>query len=326
MIFLSWILAIPLAYFATLVVMLFKRDARGLGISLSFFAATLGAGAWSITQSRSSTAGIGFLFLPIIGAIAGFLGLAFGRWRDSEESARKVIAWLALAGAVALVFVNIAEGLQTIDKNKVRDNQYAQFSAEIARDREVIAAGVQQNAGRQRVWIDSAIRANINDRAFLLAALPNDSVSPDILDALANGKDLSVTLEALRNPNARAQTLARVYHAASYPDYFFQAVAAHRNTPPDVLRDLYNRPATITGLDIWFAGNPSTPKDVLSAIARKTTDRNVIAALLENTALDCTTLSQLSVNLMKDQNRDADNPSVARLNERLPEVCRNTTP
>jgi hypothetical protein len=29
---------------------------------------------------------------------------------------------------------------------------------------------------------------------------------------------------------------------------------------------------------------------------------------------------------MKQQNRDADNPSVMRLNERLPGVCHNTTP
>ncbi len=80
-----------------------------------------------------------------------------------------------------------------------------------------------------------------------------------------------------------------------------------------------------TGLAIWFAGNPSSPKEILGDIARTATDRNVIGSLLENPALDCGTLSQLAVNLMKHQNRDADNPNVMRLNERLPTVCRNTT-
>lgn len=326
MIFLAYIFAIPLAYVATLVVLAAKRDTRGTLLSLAFSVASGLTLVWSITQSRGSTAGIGFLFLPLAAAVAGFLALAFGRFRNSESAPLKVIAWLCLAGAVCLVIVNVVQGTRTKDQNQIRDDQQAKFSAEISRDREEIAAAVQANPGRQRVWLDSAIRANMTDRAFLLAALPSDSVSPDVLDTLANGMDLGVTLEAIRNPNTRPETLARVYRTASYPDYFFQALAAHRNTPPEIMRELYTRPRTITGLDIWFAGNPSTPKPILSDIARKTTDRHVVTALLENDSLDCGTITQLSVNLMKDQNRDADNPSVARLNERLPTVCKNTAP
>jgi hypothetical protein len=326
LIFLSWIFAIPLAYFATLVVLLVKREKLGVVYSLLFFAAAFISGWWSITQSRGSTAGNGFLFLPLLASIAGFLGLAFGRWRSSDNLVRKVVAWLAAACALLIVGLNTRQGLQTVGRNQQRDNQQQQFSADISRNRDAIAAALKTNSGRERIWLDSAIRANMTDRAFLLAALPNDSISPDVLDTLASGMDLGVTLEVLRNPNTRPETLARVYRTATYPDYFFQALAAHRNTPPEILRDLYNRPRTISGLDIWFAGNPSTPKPILNDIARKTTDRHVISALLENDALDCGTLTQLSVNLMKDQNRDADNPSVARLNERLPAVCKNTTP
>ena len=81
----------------------------------------------------------------------------------------------------------------------------------------------------------------------------------------------------------------------------------------------------VSGNDTWFAGNPASPRDILGDIARTATDRSVVGALLENPSLDCATLSQLAVNLMKHQNRDADNPSVMRLNERLPTVCHNTT-
>jgi hypothetical protein len=149
-------------------------------------------------------------------------------------------------------------------------------------------------------------------------------VSAATLDTVAYAGDLNVTLEAIRNPNARAETLQRVYRTASYPDYFYQALAAHHNTPDSVLRKLHRNPGVISGLDIWLAGNPSTPPDVLTDIAQKTTDRNVVAALLENPSVGCTTLSALANNLMKKQNRDADNPSVARLTERLPAVCANT--
>jgi hypothetical protein len=322
LIFFAYLLAIPLAYLATLVMLIFKRDVRGVALSLLLFALTILAGWWDITRSRSSTAGIGFLFLPLISAIAGFGGLAFGRWRQSTNAPQLVGAWVGLVCGIGVIAITLIEGRKTIAHNRVRDDQQAVFSAEIASDREEIAAALQANPNRRRAWLDSAIRARIGDRAFLLAALPNDSVSPEVLDTVATGRDLNTTLEAIRNPNARAETLERVYRTASYPPYFFQALAAHRNTPPDIMRKLYTQ-HDIMGLDIWFAGNPSTPKELLGDIARKTRDPSVVTALLQNTSLDCATLTQLSVNLMKDQNRTADNPSVAQLNARLPQVCKN---
>ena len=324
MLILAYILAIPLAYFATLVILLVKRDMRGIAYSLAMFGVAVFAMWWDITRSRSSTAGIGFLFLPLTASVAGFGGLAFGRWRYSEILARRVFGWLGLACAVGLIAVNVVEGRRRIEQNSIRDNQQAMLSAEIARDREEIDASLKANAGRERVWLDSAIRARMADRSFLLAALPHDSISPEVIDTVAYSSDLGVTLEALRNPNARAETLARVYRTASYPDYFYQALASHRNTPDSVLRKLHQNPGVMVGLDVWLAGNPSTPKDVLVDIGHKTIDRQVIAALLENPAADCKTISALAENLMKKQNRSADNPSVEKLTQRLPAVCANT--
>jgi hypothetical protein len=230
-----------------------------------------------------------------------------------------------LALALLLVGYNISAGVQTRGKNSVNDQRQAEHSAAIARDREMIAAALKQNPGRQRTYLDSSIRANMNDRAFILAALPNDSISPEILDTLASSPDLGIALEAVRNPITTSETLARVYRTRSFPDYFFQALAAHRHTPPEILRDLYSRPRTIGGLDIWFAGNPGTPREILQDISRKSNDRQVIAALLENPSIDCPLLTDLAVNLMKRQNRDADNPNVARVSELVPSVCKTST-
>jgi hypothetical protein len=121
--------------------------------------------------------------------------------------------------------------------------------------------------------------------------------------------------------NTRPETLEHVYRTKSYPDYFFQALAAHRNTPPSVLLELYRKPRTIMMLDIWFAGNPSTPHEVLDQISRTATDRSIIAALIENPSLDCGMLTQVAKTLMKTQNRDADNPNVARVAELVPTRC-----
>ena len=327
MTFLLALIGLPIAYVVVLIGMLIRRDPRGIGVSLLFGAIAVTTGMWAIFQSRSSTAGIAILGIPMMGALAGFLGLAFGRFRTSANTTHKIGAWVGLAGGVLLVAYNISQGLQTKSKNQGRDTKQAEFSAEVARDREMIASALKANPGRERAWLDSSIRARMTDRAFLLAALPRDSISPDILDSLANSPDLGIALESVRNPGTRSETLERVYRTKSYPDYFFQALAAHRNTPPVVLRELYARPQTITGLDIWFAGNPSTPREILDKISRTSTDRSVIGVLLENPSIDCKLLGQVGVNLMRVQHRDADDPNVMRVTHLLPTVCpQKTTP
>jgi uncharacterized membrane protein YqjE len=316
---------LPIAFLVLLLMLAFRGRLRPALEGAAFFALAFGAGIWAIRQSLSSTAAIGFLFLPLMAMIAGLLGLASGFARSSPEKPNRIVGWVCFAAALLIVALTVNNGAQTIQRNRRRDAAYDAFAAEIARDRDTIAAALKQRPGHQREWLDSSMRARWNDRAFLLAALPNDSVSPEILDSLASRPDLGIALEAVRNPNTPSQTLVRVYRTASYPDYFFQALAGHRHTPPDVLRDLYHRPATVTGLEIWFAGNPSTPYDILADIAEKTSDPNVIAALLENKSLDCRLLTRLAVKLMKEHNRDANDPNVARLNELLPSKCPNTT-
>jgi hypothetical protein len=319
-----WLLAgvgLPIAYLATLVILVAKRDARGVPLSLAFCAAAVASLIWAIDQSRSSTAGIGYLGVPFVAALGGFFGLAFARWRTSSQTPQRIGAWLALAGLLLVVALNVAEGSKTRAKNSLRDDKQAEFSAQVARDREQIDAALKQNAGRERQYLDSSIMARMSDRAFLLAALPHDSISAQVLDTVASSADIGITLEAIRNPNASAETLTRIYKTHTYPDYFFQALAAHHNTPPEILRNLHRNPGVISGIDMWLAGNPATPKDVLEEIARTATDPHVIAQLLENPSLDCGLLTQVGVRLTKAPQRDPPDPNVMRATERLPDVC-----
>ena len=314
-------LIFPAAYFWVIGRLLFNRDPRGVAFSLLVFALAVATALWAIFQSRSSTAGIGILGVPFIGALGGFLGLGFARWRSSAETGKRIGGWVAGAAAVVMFMWNVGEGMKTRRKNDVRDAAQEAHSAAIARNRELIAAEVTRNPAGQRQYIDSAIRARMNDRAFMIAALDNDSVSPGVLDTVANSPDIGVVLQALRNPNTSAATLTRVYRTSTYPDYFYQSLAAHRNTPPEILRELYRKPRSITGLDIWFAGNPSTPKEILSDLAGTTRQDPVISQLTENPSVDCAILSKLAKTLMNTLKRDADDRYVARLSERVPEVC-----
>ena len=223
---------------------------------------------------------------------------------------------LVIVGAAAIggIWLFAISGLSGIDHEQ-EDPQ----AAAIARERQTIAAALRENPGREREWLDSSIRAHRNDRAFLLAALPNDSISPSLLDTLANSLDLSVALEAIRNPSTETATLETVYRRNFRPAFLIEALAAHRRTPPYIFRELYHPDRDSANLDVWFAGNPATPREILAQIARKSTNTFVIAALLENPKLDCWLQGQLARNLMKEQNRDADNPNVQRLAELVPE-------
>ncbi|HET6761874.1 MAG TPA: hypothetical protein VFH13_07215 [Gemmatimonadaceae bacterium] len=320
MILLLGLIGIPIAYLVILGTLLARRSLRGLGISLLFFALAAGSALWGIFQSRSSTAGIGIIGIPLIGALSGLLGLAFGRWRSSTEPNRRVAAFLGLAGAVLLVAFNVREATQTVTKNQVRDETQAAHTAEIARHRELIAAGLGENPDRQRVWIDSSIRSRMSDRAFLIAALENDSVSPGILDTLADSNDLGIALMAVRNPNASGETLARVYRRHSYPNYFFQALAGNPKTPPEIIRELYTKPRTITGLDGWFARNPATPRDVLDKISNSSTSTHAISQLLQNPALDCALLEQAARNLLAAPT-DSAARVLTQVEELRPKLC-----
>ena len=314
------LIGIPILYLVIVVSLLVQRDLRGVGISLLFAVLAAGTAYWAIMQSRSSTAGIGIILLPGMGALGGLLGLAFGRWRSSTEHTHSIGAFVGLAGAALLVAYNIREGTQTVAKNQSRDVKQQAHSEEIERDRALIAAGLGQNENRQGAYLDSSIRARMKDRAFLIAALENDSVPPQLLDTLANSGDLGIALTAVRNPNTTRATLRRVYMTASYPDYFFQALAAHQNTPPEIIRELYTKERTITGLDGWFARNPATPRDVLEKIASSSKSTWAVSSLLQNPALDCPLLEQAARNL-KASSGDSAKLAAAQVEEARPTVC-----
>ncbi len=111
-----------------------------------------------------------------------------------------------------------------------------------------------------------------------------------------------------------------MYRTHAYPDYFFQALAGHPHTPPDILRELYRRPRTLTNLDYWLARNPATPPDILEPLTGSR-DVNVIQSLLQNPRLDCARVERIEANLQASQRPD-DGYSVARIAELRRTRCR----
>ncbi|MDP3087513.1 MAG: hypothetical protein Q8M99_04900 [Methylotenera sp.] len=315
-----YFLLIPITYIICLIVLFVTKKQRGLAISLIFCALAIAIELWAIMLSRSSTAAIGVLLLPFVGVLAGVLGWAFCNLQVAKHIALRLLGWLCLVGALSVFAFEVNQVLDTVKLNQMRDAEHQARSARISRNHAIIASMLAQNKGRETAAIEQSIREKSNDSEFLLAALANEFVTAETLDHYAHADELSITLTVLRNPNCSADTLARIYRTHSHPDYYFQTLASNANTPAEILREIYQKPRTITGLDIWFAKNPATPADILLTLS-KTKDTNVIQSLLQNPNFDCKWIAKIERNIKQTAQPDG-SYNMGRLTELKNGLCR----
>lgn len=271
---------------------------EGLLVSLACFAATLAAAWWHISASRSSTAAIGLVFLPFIAAISGAIALGFGAARRHPGALARTAGTMVILVAAVIPASEVVGAVQTKRLNVRRDLDQSRLDVAFQRHRREIRALLARVSEHRADTLTALLRANRNDRAFVIAVLPEYGIDPALLDSMAQSPDLGIALQAVRNRGADSATLRRVYHSKIYPSYFYQALVAHPHTPPDILREIHQmRPAPITGLDIWFADNPFTPSDVIRDIARSTRDPEVARRLVRHPAVDCGMLERIATSV-----------------------------
>ena len=302
----------------------YRKRYRGLALGVSLCVLTILIGLWAIFQSRSSTAAIGILFLPFYAMFSGGMAWLYRNLMHSERKLLRGLGWPCLGLALAAPGWLVYSGFDTIALNRSRDAQHQANLAEMERNRQSIKAALANNPGRETEIIEGMIAMHIGNRNFLLPLLESRYVTSATVDLLANSDDLGVALSALRHPACPSATLARIYRTHSYPDYFFQAIASHHNTPPDILIDLYRRPVTIMGLDRSFASNPATPRDMLLEIATATKESFVIQQLLQNPKFDCTLIDPIEAALKRSE-RPTDSVSLGRLAELRSGPCGTRT-
>jgi len=298
----------------------YRKRYRGLALAVCMCLLTLLVGVWAIFQSRSSTAAIGILFLPFYGVFSGAMAWLYRQLVSAERRWLRGLGWLSLIVSLAVPVALAYSGWQSISLNRSRDAQHQANLAQIDGYRKQLKAALAENPGLELAVVEALISANLSNRNFLLPLLETPYVVPATLDRLAANDDLGIALSAVRNPACPSETLARIYREHRYPDYFFQALAAHANTPTDVLVDLYRRPATIMGLDRSFAKNPATPREILLDIATRTNESFVVQQLLQNPKFDCTLLTPIEAALRRSE-RPTDSFSEGRLRELRGGVC-----
>jgi hypothetical protein len=225
-----------------------------------------------ILSHGSSTAGLGFIFLPLVAAAAavpiGIWGAALGhvvlhlRGRAPEP---KIVFWVALLAAASLP---VTVGYE-IWKGK-------SLEGAVSETRRMGAAGLE------RAFEDSPFR---RDKYFLGALAENRGAGAPLLERIAsleqpelfepmwslwdvmgeNRKGIAVMRLVARHPNAAGATLARL-EAHPQAAELITEILANPNTPAQVLARHFDD--THYRAEWGLALNPKTPPAVMERLAR----------------------------------------------------------
>ena len=283
-IILIYILPLILAGFC-LKLFLTKRR-QGLAIGGILFLMMLALGFWTVFQSRSSTAAIGIVFLPFYACLCGLLGWLFARYKNHSQFAMRIMAWAFLAANLILYSLWIRDAFQQQHKNNESDKAQAIREEKIKENRKFIQNKLTENRGHEANWLNPEILIREKDDLFLIPALETSFVKPEVLKKLSHSEFSSVILMVARNQLTSSQTLGTIYANNSADGYYNQALAAHKNTPVEILRGLYEHSKPHLPMDKWLAENPSTPKDILLKLS-KSKEVSVLMSLMQNTVVDC---------------------------------------
>ncbi len=310
--FTYWI--VPVLFLGACLIFLLRRrwNWRRAGLyGLSAFVSFLLLGAYSILQSRSSTAGIGFLFLPIMALVPGGLGFLLGkihtdyleRRREDSPAWMHRIAMIVLSVLIAAPFIWQAKALNdTVAKNKARDIEHARQSEIIKKNYKELAALLAQNPGREAEVLRQKMRA-AKDRTELLPIADNRFATPEMLEELSRSNVLGVVLTVVRNRNTSVNTLERVYKTHTYPFYFYVALSANPKTPDYILRELYENRHKNGGIALRMAKNPKLPKDLMDRLTDEP-NKYVLRNILDRPDTTCTQVARVieTIGRLEDRN------------------------
>jgi hypothetical protein len=209
------------------------------------------AGAVSISQSKNSTAVVGYVFLPFYAAfmagvafLAGWCAGYFLVWRRSPEKTRRTSA---SAAALVPVILVILAGLAVTTFNHRRDSLAAMRLA--ARSANTAPEVLERLAASTNEYV-------LHDVAT------NPKLSQSTLRKLASHDGYQIENGLAWNPSTPQDILSHL--AGSADEYTRGGVAANPNAPVEILADLSKDAKPQVRWSV--ANNPSTPQGIVEAL------------------------------------------------------------
>lgn len=303
---------LPFVLILACVIVVFKRGSkwkRAAAYALIAFGIFILFGGYSILQSRSSTAGIGFLFLPIVSLLPGAIGFALGKfhtdYRLKKQNGIPVVlqkvVMIVLSVLIIVPFAWQANQLEeTITKNNASDKENTRQREAIKSYTQSLKQLLSENPGREaQILEDKASQSD--DRTKLIPIAQNKYASPVLLNKLSQSEDYGVVLSVVRNRNTEPETLEWIYNNHSYPAYFYNGLAANPITPLYIVREIYNMRQQNTGIVLSLARNPSLPDEILVQLINEP-NKHLLRRLLDRTHIRCAHLDLIweSINKIKD--------------------------
>ncbi len=251
-----------------------------------------------IFASASSTAAIGFVFVPLIAAAAavpaGVWGLALGCVSLSLRGARRydpavlVMAWVVVLAVPAAIGWEVWRGL-ALERAVAEVNGMNAAQLEEAFERSpwnrdgFFLGAIAQHKGAGAALLDRIARlpdpelyekmgsvwdvmgANRKGLAVMRLVAANPNVGAPTLERLAGGPHADKVLhDVLRNPKTPLKVLERHFDST---DYLVEwGLALNPNTPPAVLERLSKSANLYTRMNLTY--NAATPRALLERLAQ----------------------------------------------------------
>jgi hypothetical protein len=258
--------------------------------------------AFSIMRSTSSTAAIGFIFIPVYFAMsfAGCFvwGYSIGSIREwRKDTTRRFDSKIGLAFLVAVVTAGLLVGglvrglLLTSITSRIQQVNTEQELSEIfetshfKRNRFVLG-GIAQNPAASAELLDGIGRLDdpkLHEKMGSLFPLLGD-----------NGKGLAVMRLVLRHHNVSPDTIEYLA-GSSQVTYVLGDVAGNPKASIETLRSLEKREDYL--IDWGLARNPNTPEDVFLKLLEREkyfTQRSTLKTLLRNPSISAEVRAEAS--------------------------------
>jgi hypothetical protein len=238
------------------------------GITLAFAVVCI-FGAWCILYSSSSTAGIGFIFLPFEAFIMAIPFFVIGFCAHYavvklRQRARVGYLFAAIAASLAALFIgtsvnNLALLIAVSSVRTMPQSQHEAF--------------LKDSFWRTNKFVLGALLENPDlsaESLYRIAMIPSPDLHlrmwamPPIMGE--NRKGLAVMRLVARHSNVDERTLVEL---AKSPDHYVKSdVALNSKTPVEILRHFFNMADRDYLIDWGLAWNPNTPPDILRELAK----------------------------------------------------------
>lgn len=267
---------------------------------LAFFASFF-LGAYTIFQSRGSTSGIGFIFLPLIALLPGITGFILGKVnaaflrknKNNDPAGLLKTALIILSLLLVAPYVAQTYALMNVfTKNKASDVKAAEHKKLLTQNFRKIKRLVSENPGREKQLLESLAK-DTRDRTLLIPIAKSNFASPELLDRLSKSTDLGIVLTVVKNRNTTVETLVWVHKNHSYPSYFYSTLALNPKTPPEILHELYEKRDQNRGIPLGLARNVNVPKEILEKLL-SVRDKYLMRDILKRPDLTCEQLEKVN--------------------------------